>query len=123
LNDDGDGREPLHLLLELWGYEVEVAANGLLAIEKAREFRPDAALIDLELPLMDGLQVACELRALFGEAVLLVAVTGLAQPEDRLLTREAGFNAHFRKPADFDELRSLLQDPLTILRASAGKKA
>jgi two-component system, sensor histidine kinase len=109
VEDNDDGRETLRLLLELCGYEVAVAADGVAGVQKAHEFRPDAALIDLGLPGMDGLQVARTLRAVFGEAVLLVAVTGLAQPEDRRRTWEAGFDAHLRKPADLDELQRLLR--------------
>src|SRR5262245_47123926 len=82
VEDNDDGRDMLRLLLELWGYEVEEAADGVAGVQKAQEFRPHAALLDLGLPLMDGLQVARELRAMFGEGILLVAVTGLAQPED-----------------------------------------
>jgi CheY-like chemotaxis protein len=109
VEDNDDGRETLRLLLELCGYEVAVAADGVAGVQKAQEFRPDAALIDLGLPRLDGLQVARRLRALFGNAVLLVAVTALAQPEDRRRTREAGFDTHLRKPADFDELQRLLR--------------
>jgi CheY-like chemotaxis protein len=110
VQDNDDGREMLRLLLTLWGHEVAVAPDGEAAVEKAREFRPDAAVIDLGLPRMDGLQVARELRAAFGDSILLVAVTGLAQPDHRRRTREAGFNAHLRKPADTDELQRLLAD-------------
>jgi CheY-like chemotaxis protein len=102
-------RETLRLLLELCGYEVAVAADGVAGVQRAQEFRPDAALIDLELPRLDGLQVARRLRAVFGEAILLVAVTGLDEPEDRRRTREAGFDAHLRKPPDPDELQRLLR--------------
>jgi CheY-like chemotaxis protein len=108
VEDNDDRREMLRLLLTLWGHEVAVAPDGEAAVEKARVFRPNAALIDLGLPRMDGLQVARELRAAFGQAILLVAVTGLAQPDDRRRCREAGFNAHLRKPADTDELQRLL---------------
>ena len=102
VEDHDDGRETLRMLLELYGYEVAVAADGVAGVQKAHEFRPDAALID-------GLQVARRLRAVFGEAILLVAVTSQAQPEDRRRTREAGFDAHLGKPADVDELQRLLR--------------
>lgn len=86
-----------------------MARNGTQAIEVAGAFRPDIALLDIGLPGMSGYELAARLRAEpFGSALLLVALTGYGQDEDRRRTREAGFDHHFTKPADLGQLAGLL---------------
>lgn len=95
-----DTVESMAWLLRLWGYSVETAASGPEALEAALADRPDAILMELALPGLDGLQVARRLRQSGGERTpLLVAVSGSGSEKDRTRSREAGFGCHFVKPA------------------------
>jgi CheY-like chemotaxis protein len=100
VEDHADGRQSLRLLLELKGHEVAVAADGAEGVRVALEFRPEVALIDLGLPLLDGLEVCRRVRAALGGQVFLVALTARDDPDDIQQTAEAGFDFHLVKPAD-----------------------
>jgi CheY-like chemotaxis protein len=104
VEDHPDGRESLRVLLELFGYRVDVAADGFQGIQKGLAEEPDVALVDIGLPHLDGYQVAAQLRAGLGRKVLLIAYTAYGQPEDRQRALEAGFDAHLVKPVDLVEL-------------------
>jgi signal transduction histidine kinase len=110
VDDNADTAESCALLLRLDGHEVRVAPDGPVALQAARDFAPDAALLDLGLPGMDGYEVARRLRALpeTGRA-LLVAMTGWDQEEDRHRSWEAGFDYHLTKPAPPEEIQRLLK--------------
>ena len=108
VEDNPEGREMLQILLQVWGHQVEVAADGLQGVEKGLAWRPEVAVVDIGLPLLDGYQVARRLRAAFGDCILLIALTGYCQSEDRRRAVEAGFDVHLTKPADLDELSRLL---------------
>jgi CheY-like chemotaxis protein len=108
VEDNADAREALRVLLELDGYEVEVAADGARAVELARAKAPAVALIDIGLPGLDGYEVARQVRALPGSPPRLVALTGYSDPEDRRRAEQAGFDAHVVKPVDPDDLTRLL---------------
>src|SRR4051812_44203886 len=99
VEDNADSRVSLGLLLESWGLQVEVAGDGQEGLRKALDWRPEAAVVDIGLPLLDGYEVARRVRALDGE-VVLIALTGYGSPEDRRLAFQAGFDAHKTKPAD-----------------------
>ena len=100
------------MLLRLRGHEVRLAYDGPSALEEARAFHPDLMFLDLDLPKMDGYEVARRLR-LEPEmkSVTLIAMTGYGQEEDRQRTQEAGFHLHLVKPIDFDKLEELLSLP------------
>lgn len=109
IEDNADGRQRLRDLLVLWGHQVEVAADGVQGLETIRTWRPDAALIDIGLPGLDGYQVAQQVRAVpGGHEVFLIALTGYGQPEDRRRALAAGFDAHLVKPPDLAQLSCLL---------------
>ena len=109
VEDHRDAAEMLRDLLELNGYEVQVALTGPDGVRAAREYHPDVILCDLGLPGMDGYEVATALRTLPGGARRrLVAVTGYGQDEDRRRSREAGFQYHLVKPIDPEELQEVL---------------
>jgi CheY-like chemotaxis protein len=116
IDDNRDATESMTVLLELWGHEVRVAYNGPEALALAAEFRPDAALLDIGLPGMNGYEVAKRLRELPGwERVMLVAVTGYGQDEDRRRSCEAGFDHHLTKPVEPAMVQSLLASaPLSL---------
>lgn len=71
-------------------------------------WRPDVAVVDLGLPVLDGFEVARQVRAVLKDSIRLIALTGSAEPEDQQQAREAGFDVHVSKPADFDELARLV---------------
>lgn len=107
VDDNVDVTSTLRMLLSVQRHEVRVAHDGPAALEAARDFQPDVILLDIGLPRMDGYQVARRLRQEPGmKSVLLVAMTGYAQEEDRRRSQEAGFNVHLVKPVSLDTLRS-----------------
>ena len=109
VDDNIDAARLMADALEAVGHETRVAFDGPAALEVAIAFAPDAALLDLGLPLMDGYELAQQLLAqCSGRAPLLVAVTGYGQRSDRERTRAAGFQAHVVKPVDFQPLTALL---------------
>jgi CheY-like chemotaxis protein len=104
-----DTVESLAWLLGLWGYDVLTAATGPAALESALASRPDAVLMEIGLPDLDGWQVARRLRDGCGEsAPLLVAVTVYGSERDRTRSREAGFDCHLVKPACPEVMREWL---------------
>jgi PAS domain S-box-containing protein len=110
VDDNIDAAESMALLLRLSGHEVRVVYDGPSALAEARAHRPEVVLLDIGLPRgMDGYEVARRLRRECGLAdVLLVAVTGYGQEEDRRRALEAGFDEHLTKPVDLDRLRQLV---------------
>jgi two-component system, sensor histidine kinase len=108
VEDNPDSRESLRMVLELYGYRVEVAEDGRQGVEMALAWGPDAAVVDIGLPLLDGYAVARRVRAALGANIRLIALTGYAQYSDRQRAFEAGFDAHLTKPTDLDELSRLL---------------
>lgn len=109
VDDNADAAESLGMLLEVRGNEVRIAYDGLQALEAAGEFDPDIVLLDIGMPKMSGYEVARRLRAKRGDSVLIVAITGWGQEEDRRRAREAGFDHHFTKPVDYEALLELIE--------------
>jgi signal transduction histidine kinase/ActR/RegA family two-component response regulator len=109
VEDNDDARETLKQLLEIMGHRVAAAANGLAGLDRALEFLPDVAFVDLGLPGIDGYEVARRLRASpSGGQVYLVALTGYGAEEDRRSALEAGFDAHATKPVEPERLAALI---------------
>ena len=109
VEDQADTREMLRLVLELEGYRVLAADDGLQAIELATARRPAIALIDIGLPGVDGYEVARRLRAgSDGKSIHLIALTGYGSDEDRRRSLESGFDVHLVKPIEPAELTRLL---------------
>jgi len=108
VEDDRDTREMLRLTLEVAGHRVAVAGTGREAIERAVEMHPEVMLVDLGLPDVDGHEVARQVRAVFGDAIFLVALTGYGRAEDVRQAEAAGFDAHVLKPANVENLASVL---------------
>jgi PAS domain S-box-containing protein len=101
VEDNPDSAESLRMLLDLSGFEVEVANTGPAGVDAAARFRPHAVVCDIGLPGLDGYQVAQILRKqpeLAGTR--LIAVSGYGRPEDVEKARRAGFNNHMTKPVD-----------------------
>jgi PAS domain S-box-containing protein len=112
VDDSEDGAESLAMLLEFSGHETHKAHDGLAAIEAAERLRPDAVLLDIGLPKLNGYEVCSRIRKQpWGRDLLMVALTGWGQEEDRHRSREAGFDAHIVKPVDPEALLALLASP------------
>lgn len=109
IEDNTDAADSLALLLELLGHEARIARDGLSGVAAVADYRPDVILCDIGLPGLDGYQIARRLR---GQPSLcprmLIALTGYGQDEDRRRALAAGFDRHYTKPADPEELISLL---------------
>jgi CheY-like chemotaxis protein len=108
VDDNADAAESLADIVKMMGHGVEVAYDGPSAIENARVNRPDVVLCDIGLPGMSGYEVARALRADGRSGVLLIAVSGYAQPEDVKHAVEAGFDSHVAKPCDPAQIERLL---------------
>ncbi len=110
VEDSEDGREMLGALLRLAGHEVQGVGDGAAGLQWMRRELPDVALVDIGLPELDGYALARAVRALpGGERVLLLAVTGYGQPEDRAKALAAGFDDHLVKPVDLEGLSRVLE--------------
>jgi len=109
VDDNPDSAESLTLLIELTGHETRTAYDGREAVEAAATFRPDVMLLDIGLPELNGYDVARKIREQsWGQSMVLVALTGWGQDEDRRRSLEAGFNHHLTKPVDPADLTKLL---------------
>ncbi|TCP08310.1 PAS domain-containing hybrid sensor histidine kinase/response regulator [Caldimonas thermodepolymerans] len=111
VDDNQDSADSMAAVMELLGQETRVAYSGQQALAIAREWHPDAVLLDLTMPQSDGFEVLQALRALSGGHELYVAaMTGYAQDHDRRRTLQAGFDEHLPKPVDMDTLQRVLHD-------------
>jgi signal transduction histidine kinase len=111
IEDNPDTAVPLCQLLSLEGHKAEVAANGPEGLDKALAHKPDVVLCDIGLPGMNGYEIAQAFRTNASlRSVLLVALTGYAQAEDRTKAQAAGFQEYLVKPVNLAQLRSLLSD-------------
>lgn len=109
VDDNRVSAESLARLLKLTGNETHTAYDGLKAVEAAAMLRPDVVLLDIGLPKLNGYEAARKIREEpWGKKMVLVALTGWGQDEDRQKSREAGFNGHMVKPIDHAELMKLL---------------
>ncbi len=110
VDDNVDAAESLAMLLELGGHRVRVAHDGLSALAVAEAEPPDVAFLDIGMPGMDGYELARRFRAHSGlRDVMLVALTGWGQEDDRRRTKEAGFDLHEVKPVAYETLLALLR--------------
>jgi signal transduction histidine kinase/ActR/RegA family two-component response regulator len=109
VDDNRDSADSLSLLLAITGNKTLVAHDGLEAIEAADRQRPDVVLLDIGLPKLDGHEVCRRIREQpWGKDIVMIALTGWGQEDDRRKSEEAGFNGHLVKPVDYDELLGLL---------------
>lgn len=109
VDDSADAAECLALILETEGFRILTAHDGRSALDRVEQERPDAVLLDLGLPDLDGVEVGRRIRARAdGAAVLLVALSGHGGQDDVAATRAAGFDAHLVKPVDPARIVALL---------------
>jgi signal transduction histidine kinase len=116
VDDNVDSARSMALLLQAFGHEASTANGGQEALDAAESNPPDAIVLDLGMPGVDGYEVARRVRERpWGKGVLLVALTGWGQQEARERSRTAGFDAHLVKPVEIDALLRIVQ------RAPEGK--
>jgi PAS domain S-box-containing protein len=112
-DDNRDGADSLAMLLQVMGHEVETAYAGDQAVEIAEKMRPDVILLDIGMPRLNGYEACRRIRTQpWGREVVLIALTGWGQEEDRRRTREASFDLHLVKPVDGADLIKILASVL-----------
>jgi CheY-like chemotaxis protein len=110
VDDNVDAANALRYLLENDGHEVRIAADGALGIALAREYKPDVLLLDLGLPRLSGYEIAKLVRSDDSlRNVVIIAITGYGQAEDRARAMASGFDHYLTKPVEFGELRRLFR--------------
>ena len=114
VDDNIDAAETLEMLLEVSGHEVRMAHEGFSAIDLALAWQPDVMLLDIGLPGLSGFELAKRIRLSDKlKSVVLIALTGYGQESDRQLSRQAGFDHHLVKPANFGTLEKILDSVAT----------
>lgn len=110
VEDSPDARKVMAMLLKRWGHDIIHASDGTAALELAAKHRPEVALVDIGLPGMNGYEVAREVRSKLGQSVVLIALTGYGQPEDKERALRAGFDLHLVKPVQPELLSRVLTE-------------
>jgi PAS domain S-box-containing protein len=114
VDDNRDAADMIGLFLSNAGHDVRVAHDPLQALSSVDVFRPQIAIVDIGLPVMDGYALGRELRARLGEATpTLIALTGYGQPQDQRRSEEAGFSLHLVKPIQAETLMNILAAPIS----------
>ena len=109
VDDNRDSADSLAMLLEITGNKTYMAHDGEEAIEAIEKHRPEVVLLDIGLPKLDGHEVCRRVRQQpWGKDIVMIALTGWGQEDDRRKSEEAGFNGHLVKPVDYDQLLDLL---------------
>ena len=108
--DNADAAEMMRVMLSFKGHDVRVAADGVQALEMVEAFHPHIAFLDIGMPRMDGYEAARRIRERLGRRVVLVALTGWGQDEDKRRSREAGFDHHLTKPPEPERLERLISE-------------
>jgi len=109
VDDNVDAASSLGMVLEFLGNETRLAHDGVEALEVAAEFRPDALLLDIGMPRLNGYDTCRRLREEpWGRDVTVIALTGWGQDEDRRRSAEAGFDHHLVKPVEPGVLEKIL---------------
>jgi CheY-like chemotaxis protein len=110
-DDFPESAQLLARLLQQDGNDVRVALDGLEAVETAAQFHPDIVLLDIAMPKLNGYEAASKIRQEpWGKNIILIALTGWGQQQDRSRTKEAGFDVHLTKPVNYQAIAKLLND-------------
>jgi CheY-like chemotaxis protein len=118
VDDLAASADTLRTLLEMEGFEVQVASEGQEALRIAQAFKPDVVLLDIGLPGMNGFEVAQRMRSEpWSRDALLIALTGYGEAESRSRSAQAGFDFHMVKPADVNLLLARIANPRAARRA------
>jgi len=116
VDDNKDSADSLAMLLEITGNKTYMAHDGVEAVEAIEKHRPEIVLLDIGLPKLDGHEVCRRVREQpWGKDIVVIALTGWGQDDDRRKSEEAGFNGHLVKPVDYEKLLELLGSSLDTL--------
>jgi PAS domain S-box-containing protein len=108
-DDNHDAAESLAMMLRMGGNDVRTGRDGVEAVTIAHSYHPQVVLLDIGMPRMNGYDAARRIRSEpWGREMMLIALTGWGQDEDKRRAREAGFDHHLTKPVDADELEKLV---------------
>jgi len=119
VDDNRDSADMLGVLLEIAGFIPRVCYSGDEALILLSDFNPDACILDIQMPGMGGLELASRIRVWAGNrSICLVALTGIHDDLARVRSTNAGFDLHLTKPADPDQLATLLAD-IVLLHAES----
>jgi CheY-like chemotaxis protein len=111
VDDNRDSADSLAMLFEITGNKAFLAYDGVEALEAIEKHRPEVVLLDIGLPKLDGHEVCRRIREkAWGKDIVIIALTGWGQEDDRRKSEQAGFNGHLVKPVDYDRLLSLLAE-------------
>ena len=114
-DDDPNLVEAYVLFFEAHGYTIRTAGNGVDALAAYRAWRPEAVILDIQMPRLDGRAVAREIRRIsVSPSPLLMAVTALSSPSERVESVEAGFDHHFVKPAQLRVILAAIASRSTV---------
>jgi signal transduction histidine kinase len=116
IDDNQDAANAMAMLVEEMGGKARVAYDGESALEMLQDYQPEVVLLDIGMRRLDGYETCQRIRRVLGNRVLLVALTGFGQDQDKGKATRAGFDAHLTKPADGAALAGILAD-----RVSAGR--
>lgn len=109
VDDNRDSADSLAMLMEITGNKTYMAHDGIEAVAAVEKYRPEVVLLDIGLPGLDGHEVCRRVREQpWGKDIIVIALTGWGQEDDRRKSEEAGFNGHLVKPVDYDKLLELL---------------
>jgi CheY-like chemotaxis protein len=108
-DDNRDSADSMATMLKLLGNEVTTAHDGIEAVEVANQVRPEAILMDMGMPKLNGLEATRRIRAqAWGESIIIIALTGWGQDSDRIRSKKAGCDGHLVKPVHLPDLEKLL---------------
>lgn len=108
VDDNIDAANSIAEMVRIWGHEVALAYDGYSALEIARTFAPEVALLDIGLPQMNGYELAGKLQESEFKKPYLIAMTGFGQDADKVASKNAGFDVHLVKPVDARTLQAVL---------------
>jgi CheY-like chemotaxis protein len=108
VDDNHDAADATAMLIDAMGGDAKVAYDGESALEMLPQCQPEVVLLDIGMPGLDGYETCRQMRRVLGDQVLLVALTGFGQEQDKAKATRAGFDAHLTKPADGAALTAIL---------------
>jgi PAS domain S-box-containing protein len=115
VDDNKDSAVSLAMTLKLMGHTTQTAHDGLEALKVAEDFKPEVILLDIGLPKLNGYEVCRHIRQQgWGAHMVIIALTGWGQEEDKMKSTEAGFNFHMVKPVSIADLGKLLDGLLSV---------
>jgi len=116
VDDQPDTAESLSRLLQLIGCSATFVTDSLKAMDAAEALNAEIVFLDIGMPVVDGHELARRFRKRYGEAILLIAVTGYTSADAHRMTRQAGFDAHVHKPVDIKIVECMLATVLSSRR-------